>query len=78
MTAQSMSTVAEIVVDPADLCHTACCEDQDLGLCGIDVTGHEWDDDGSDPECAACERLVGVDCSELCLVQALRNLKAGR
>jgi hypothetical protein len=42
-----------------DLVHTVCHCDPDLALCGTDVTGEPWDDDGED--CAECERLDQLD-----------------
>lgn len=47
--------------DSAEINHIVCCDD-DTALCGADVTGDPWSDEG--PECRACvtEWSAGPPC----------------
>jgi hypothetical protein len=36
-----------------DYTHVTCC-DPDVGMCGADLSGGEWQDDSADVECPLC------------------------
>lgn len=36
--------------------HVTCCEDDDLGLCGKDLSGHAWNE-GAVVDCVICAEL---------------------
>lgn len=43
-----------------DLIHTTCCHDDDLALCGADLTGEPWTE-GGDNLCVVCEALLDAE-----------------
>lgn len=47
--------------DDADLLHISCCLNDDLALCGLDVTGVDHADDLIEPVCVVCVDLVDTD-----------------
>lgn len=46
-----------------DLDHVVCCDD-DIALCGADVSGHDWGEGTFDPTqmCVVCRELYGKPC----------------
>lgn len=49
--------------EEVDATHLTCCQDDDLALCGADVTGEPWadEDDSADDDCTVCEYLDAHD-----------------
>lgn len=54
--------------------HVACCDDDDLALCGEERNGRPLMDAGTEVTCDVCSRLEDEDC---CPVSALLALKRG-
>ena len=63
-----MSTDTSTSAEPAattteadDLNHIVCCDDDNLAMCGLDLTEVEWMARGALPDCPTCERLWEKD-----------------
>lgn len=60
-------TYVDEIGDEADeddgdgLVHIACCDDENVALCGADVSGHEWNVDGTPTTCPICVDLDDLD-----------------
>jgi hypothetical protein len=44
--------------DGDELGHWVCCRDEDRALCGADVTGHAWVNQGQMLDCVVCDELL--------------------
>lgn len=45
-----------------DVVHRVCCRDDDLALCGMDMTGKGWTEQSAGPTCWRCDALDHVRC----------------
>lgn len=52
---------AEELLDASNMSHIVCCDD-DIALCGIDVSDTPWRDDDFEVECVVCAELEDYDC----------------
>ncbi len=48
--------------DCEEALHLVCCRDEDLALCGVDLTGQDWVVPQGMPMCWACDGLDGGRC----------------
>lgn len=48
--------------------HIVCCHDDDLALCGVDVSGHDFTDEPT--SCAVCLDLEYAPCPSSCPMKA--------
>lgn len=46
-----------------NLTHSVCACDDDLALCGADVSGQPWADDDEEVDCVVCQDLMGEPCA---------------
>lgn len=60
--------VTKGVTDDTDnLVHVFCCRDEDLGLCGVDLTdANPVDDVPYDNDCIVCDELQNLDEKKCC------------
>ena len=48
-----------------DLIHRPCCHNDDLSMCGKDISDAEWSlDEDSDRDCIVCEELYAAEMSD--------------
>lgn len=66
-----MTATAEVRVETlpcgcaaTDVCHEVSCHDDDLAICGADVSSASWcqdDDNCGAPQCIVCEQLAASE-----------------
>lgn len=44
-----------------ELTHVCCCRDEDVSLCGVDLTDSNWDHDKQNLQCVVCDDLERSD-----------------
>jgi hypothetical protein len=57
MNATAVLPAPHLTGDDTDLCHLTCYDDN-IAMCGLDVTGHDWIGDNVDlPPCLLCDYI---------------------
>ena len=69
---------AELADGDPDVEHWVCCDDENLAVCGTDVTGEAWTELDDSQVCVTCRDLVeAADCNVLCPVAVLHGMRGG-
>lgn len=55
------ATCMKIESDDGGAVHVTCCLDDDMALCGLDVTDAPWGAGDDELMCVVCAHLMGVD-----------------
>lgn len=50
-------TEEETSSETKDVIHIVRCDDENLSLCGVDISDHEWVGDDIEPTCPVCNQL---------------------
>lgn len=58
--------LAETTAGDDGIDHVVCCEDENLAMCGKDVTGLEWGSDGTNQSCVVCALMDDVVYRRVC------------